>query len=537
MLTFYRESENLMRCYLRLVCRIGMCGLLMLFQYFLCLIIFISNSIAEDEVSKSDSNTPNIDSAVNGIQVSPGMNRELLEKEREDEVVLPLDSWIIRKNDSVVPSPTPKASLEDVLVEDESEEDLLSKELLEEERRVYNTLLKGYKEGAEKIEKEHATTASKIFKKSALSKLEQKRIERAKKMQKGILREQRAKISHLLPAPEAIPFKLRLCLAEFSHMGFPAEVAQFHKLKPEEASRSVSKVQNNFYKEVFQNECAFVVMTGLVSRTKTKALEFISKANTFLERVNGTSWKGEVSSAEGPAFYSFIYDTSKVNIVSFEELGAIALRRGGVFEEQSFYAAPMEVHFKDVRISSNRLNRIILFDLRNFRQVGTPVKLPHALQMASAVNELINNRSNENPDDVILAGGSVWMDRVTPVHQVLSGYLNLEEFLPDRSCVLKLDSSESSYSCDKAIVKSNSKILFGSISDLLTRFVKMSEHESKRLKKEKRDLFSDIYFSASSIAKGEEVLEKGDGGSFGLNSIGTKKSPARFIWVDMVSGR
>lgn len=515
---------------------IGMHVAFKIFLYFLCVLIFNSISIAEEVVSRVDSKSSSIDSPVNVTEDNYfDEERKLLEREREEEVVLPLDSWIIRKNDSAVPSPTPKALLEDVLVEDESEEDSLSKELFEEERRVYNALLEGYKEGSKETKKEQATTASKIFKKSALSKLEQKRIERAKKMQKGILREQRATISHLLPAPEAIPFKLRLCLVEFSHMGFPAEVTQFYKLKPEEVSSSISKTQKNFLKEVYQNECGLVIMTGLVSRTRTKALEFISKVNSFLDKVSVVPWKGEVSSAEGPGFYSFIYDTSKVNIESFDELDTIALRRGGVFEEQEFYATPMEVRFNDLRVSNNRSNRIILFDLRNFRQVGTPVKLPHVLQMVSAINELVNNRSKEYPDDIILAGGSVWMDRVTPVHQVLSGYLNLEDFLPERACELKLDSTEELYSCEKENMKSNSKILFGSIADLRLRIDIMSKNERKEFRKDKKDLLSDIYFSASSMSKGEEVLDSSS--YFGLKSIGTEKSPARFIWVDMISGR
>jgi hypothetical protein len=442
---------------------------------------------------------------------------------------LPLDAWVIKK--SLKPKETSTPVPEAASFGEVDKNDTLREELIEEEKKVYKALLEGYQDEASTSEKVEVPTAHRIFSRTALSRRDQRRIDNARKMQNRVRKEQMDKVGYLYRKSEYEPLYARFCLASFSILGFPSDVSRFSDV----SSAQVTKTWRNFMQGVVAQDCQFVLMTGLVSVTKTKGTEFLDKTVSYIKKSDNKGWEYRMSSSEGMGFYAIVYNSSILQVKEIDEIQSVILRRGGVFEEQHFINSPTEVVFEDVRVEQANKIRIINFDLRNFRKLSSLPAMPHVLQMTSALNELAMKRDMRNPDEFVLLAGAVWAPKSSPAYQILSGKLALTDFLPDGACALNEsseDAAEALFSCDDQRIEPRAQTQFGIVSDLHTPPGQASQLERKIIFLAKNAITSDIFIHANSHHVLHTPRRKTHESS-GFREIGTEKYPANFMWVDI----
>jgi hypothetical protein len=442
---------------------------------------------------------------------------------------LPLDAWVIKNTSrpKTAPTPAPEKGVSDEV----EKNDVLRKELIEEEKEVYKALLEGYKDQESSSKEVEIPTAHRIFSKTALSRRDQKRIDNARKMQNRVKKEQISKVGYLYQKSEYEPLFARFCLASFSILGFPSDVTRFSDI----SSKQVTKTWRSFMQGVVAEDCQFVLMTGLVSITKTKGTEFLDKTVAYIKKTDRKTWEYRMSSSEGMGFYAIVYNSSVLQVKEIEEIQSVILRRGGVFEEQHFINSPTEVVIEDMRVEEAHKIRIINFDLRNFRKLGSLPPMPHVLQMTSALNELAMKRDLRNPDEYVLLAGAIWAPKVSPAYQILSGKLSLTDFLPDGPCVISEnteDTTERLFSCDEKRIEPRAQTQFGIVSDLHSLPSGAPEQERKIIFLAKSAITSDIFIHANSHHVIHTSKNKAHGSS-GFREIGNEKYPATFMWVDI----
>jgi hypothetical protein len=451
---------------------------------------------------------------------------------------LPLDAWIIKK--SPKEEAVPETAVDSVEEADESgdQEERESRriDLIEEERRVYKALLEGYDSGEDDGKEKRIPTASKVFSKAVLSKVEQKRIEKAKEVQRRVRLEQAQKARRMIRTEEVVPHSARLCLASFSGLGFPEDTARVSS----QSAESVNKTWHSFFREMVKKNCDFMVMTGLVSRTKTRANEFMQKSVSFIRRFGNRDLKYKVSTSEGMGFYGFLYDPAVFQLTESDEVQSVILRRGGMFSEQHFSSSPYELVLEDTRADVPYTLRFFIFDFRNFRKVKNLPDIPHMLQMASALNELAARRVRQGSGEALLLFGSTWQPVESPVYPVLSGQLALDDFLSDAACRILSDDEkkeeERDYLCDESVLERKPQTIFGSLTDLAPGIPEASRDKKTKSKKNlaKSTPTSDIFIHVTGLGVRKDKSRDGEN-PVGLVQIGTRKYPAYVIWADIVT--
>lgn len=440
---------------------------------------------------------------------TPAPSIEAFENSKEEEVVLPLDAWIIKKKVASTPVAiaSPKLAVsrpgegraaELILDEDEELDEVQAQ--LAEEKKEYDALLEEYegKESIRKVVKE--SSANRILTKSVLSKEEQRRIDRILKTQRKFIAEQKRVYQHLLQGRKVRPLTKRLCLAAFPVMGMPSDVKNFS----EASSKIITSSWRMVLKEIIMSECSLVVMTGLVSKTKSKRVDFIDKTASFLSKVSNEAWNYRISQSEGVGFFSVLYLPSQLELMDFQELAGISLRRGGDFVEQSPFSFPMELLFHDLKAQKRKLIRVLAFDLRDFNKISRTPSTPYLMQAASALNEVSNDRIKKHSKDSFYLMGYMGAPKVNPVWPILSGQVKLSDFLPERTCRLipevERESGEE-YHCKDDVPFRQPKQLFGAISDFFNPNVYATGRELRKLRLAKSSLQADIFSKADEFAK------------------------------------
>ncbi len=462
----------------------------------------------------------------------------------EEEV--PLDAWIVKKPLKQEQSATESEQdleSDDLSNEEREQRELRRRELIEEEREVYKALLEDFDDSDESAVEKRVSTAGRVFKKSVLSRIELKRIEKARIVQKRVRREQDEKARRMIGTKERVPITARLCMGSFSSLGFPSDVARVSK----EPGDSVSRVWKNFVREVGVVNCDFVAMTGLVSRTKTKAHEFMTKTASLIKRFDEKNWKYGVSTSEGMGFFAYMYNPAVFQLKEVEEMQSVILRRGGIFEEQHLVNAPIEMVFEDLRATTPQQMRFFIFDFRNFRKLASLPSHPYLLQMTSALNELSAKRSKNEPDERILLFGSIWESRNSPAYQVFSGQLQMEDFLSDAACRFytsdEMKEEEGVFTCDNDKLERKPQTLFGIVYDFASKTSTGKSSAGQSLKSQKgsqkknlakTEITSDIFIHISSLGM-QKPQEKNGEPPIGISEIGTSQYPASFKWVDVIT--
>ncbi|HMO18365.1 MAG TPA: hypothetical protein PKA63_08715 [Oligoflexia bacterium] len=508
-------------------------GLRAFFSFFVILCFFPLLSGYKYALSE-EGNSSVIESNSSGGQ-SPSPVESLKVSDDSGEEVLPLDAWVIKKRKIISPTPNPPQSNDPdetstndkgreeasgegrsaELIFDEEEEPDDIKALFQEEKRAYSVLLEEQKGNASIRGKKEIPSVNRIFTKSVLSKEEQRRIEKALKIQRKVISEQRRQFSHLISGTRKKPQTARICLVAPDIMGLPSDVQRF----ADSGSQGITRLWRQIIKEITISECSLFVMTGLVSRTRSGRGEFVNRTTGLLNKVTGETWKYRISNAEGVGFFSLWYRESIFELFEFQELTSIALRRGGVFEEQSPLSYPLEIAIKDVRVSKPRTLRMIAFDLRNFSKIGSSPSTPYLMQMASVFNELAKSRLKSNREDLLLLSGSLKVGRSNPAWPILSGQLELRDFLSERACSLvekektpikarlpeKIEKGKGGksvqvdkepapeYECKKDIDHRKARLLFGTISDFYTIPSYLSRKDQRKLALARENLVSDIF--------------------------------------------
>lgn len=451
------------------------------------------------------------------------------------EDVLPLDAWVVKKPAQKPVEPILQDDEAEAELSEEEERILRRKEFFEEEKEAYKALLDDVEESEDEAGSFSGKipTASKVFKKAALSKIEQRRIENARKIQNKVRAELDKVAKGMIPSVVRVPRSIRFCNAAFSNMGFPADVGRVSQ----DAVGNVTSIWRKFNREVVSLNCDFIMMSGLVSRTKTKSAEFLEKTITSINRSEKNNWKYWVSTSEGMGFYGYLYKQDVVRLQEAEEVQSVALRQGGIFTQEHFVSSPMELSLYDPRVDKPNYMRLFLFDFRNFRKLNVLPDTSYMLQMASALHELTIKRSETQLDESVMLMGSFWEPRTSPVYQIISGQLTMEDFLTDAACQLhekEQIETEGVFSCDNEMLKRKAQTIFGVISDISMLNERGTGSEVVKKNIARNAISSDIFLHVSGLGI-QKKSGKNEEPGFGYMHLGTNKLPASIMWIDLIT--
>ncbi len=475
---------------------------------------------AEDTVSE------NIASENPTLSNSPSSNSAFT----EDEV--PLDAWIINKKvtkDIVKDTPTPEES--DGISKKEADSIQL-----EEDKRVYKALLENYvSEGSEieennnPVEKNNINRVQQtVFTKTAISKKDEARFQKIKKIQRQVLKNQKVKFASLLEVKKNKIKSFRLCIGEVKAMGMPSDL---RRLDQSYVTASITSDWKSLVKLTVQSECDIILVTGLYGKTIASGQEFMDKTVALLSKGSLKKWK-HLSYPKGQlTFYSIIYNEERLKVEFPEEIDTISLRRGGDFIEDKFTLNPSQLIVEDLTTDIPSSNRLIFFDLKEPTSPLKKPKYPHTLQMASALLEVILSRSQDQNHDLNMLVGSLQATPSSAVSKVLRGIISPSDFLPERACSFPVvkEGVATEVVCDETKIEKKPRTLFGVFSDLVHEF-------NKKTKKSKHYSFSsDFFLPENSLNVIKETSN--DLFPFGYNGVvfKGKQNPISFLWIDIKS--
>ena len=429
-----------------------------------------------------------------------------------------LDSWI--KRDTSVE----KIEKESTKKENTGVDAVDGKSLLEEEKKLYQQLIGSYKNTNRRED-----SIQRIFQKDILTKVDQARIDRAKKVQASIRRIMKAKYKAMTLGEIDQIYPTRICNLSFSIMGLTSEVKKF------KATMGVpsAKVLKAAHKEVVDKGCEVIFVSGLVSKTHTNSLVFLDQFKNTLVKLSNEEWGYRESSATGGGFFAVVYRSKKYSLKSSNFVDKVSLRRGGDFVEDKFSMPPLEVLFSREN-SKDKDFRIFAFDFIFETSPLKDLKASYQMQMASALKELMENRAKENSEVANILMVNMRVRPGNPVTHVLENHLGLENFLPEAGCVLiesKEPGQEAKFECDASKLLPRKRALFSSYGDLYQLPVRASAREWKRLSSLKRSAKSGIYVLQSDLSA---VYQKdGDfGPRAGLSRLGQAGLEAELVWSD-----
>lgn len=449
-----------------------------------------------------------------------------------DDEDVPLDAWIIKKKIDPSPaiqiSPSPSISTEaspTASIDELTEDKRVYKALLEEQRREQEEgTSTNKKKGFKNEGKQHALH---VFKKTALSKYDQSRIDKIKQVQKTVIAEQKREFADLLSVKKSALTSLRLCVLSYPAMGLPSEVK---KIDPKIISANITADWKNGLKLLVQNECNIVLYHGIYGKTNAKSIEFFDKTMDFLKKATAVSWKQVLNPSQANTYFAVIYDPNAIEIGSVESLSGITLRRGGPFKEDNFSIVPLEVNFIKKDEANPKKYTLITFDLRDTLNPLKKLKIHYQMQMASALLEASINRINSIEDSNVILAGSIGENRKHPAFQILQGAFSPVDFLEGKACKLTEDQADK-FSCDRTKLLVEPRTLLGVFTDLSHLMNKTTQIAvDKNIEK----LTAEVFLSNKSLESAKNEKNKLIGAS--LDVIKGKQFEYSFLYVDLLGG-
>jgi len=454
----------------------------------------------------------------------PTVEQSLIRKAGDEEDV-PLDAWIIHKKEVLKESPSDVPSGSPSL-------DFSSIDQESEEKRIYKALIEDYHKDTEEVIKQKEIREKRkpqeIFKKTALSKRDQARIDKIKNIQKKIVAEQKIEFADLLEIKKDHNSTLRLCMLNYPVLGLPSEL---RKIDPNIKSSELTNDWKNGLKLIVQTDCSIVLYTGVYGKTSSKIKEFLDKTLNYLHSGTGSTWKMLLNSDEANSTFAVLYNTQLIEIVKFERLIGLELRRGGPFQENKFSLIPLELTLEKKNEPMPKRYTIISFDLRD---KSSPLKKPNIhfqMQMASALLEASINRVNQNNDESVILAGFLGENRGHPAFQVLQGIVTPVDFLEGKACTLT-EKEKPLFHCDKTQLDKAPRIMMGVFSDLQMFFNKQQKNS---LKRDVGKRTSEFFINESSLDNlKSSPKNKLLGASFDV--IKGKQFEYTFLYVDLLGG-
>lgn len=485
--------------------------------FIICILLSAYSTLfAEEEPSASAISSPLLDeSPVNSPTVV-------------DEEDVPLDAWIIpKKNINASPSESfnanPSAQPSNVDVEKEAEE-----------KRIYKALLEEYKKDSEvkrteeKFKKESRKVQT-VFKKTALTKKDQERINKIKDTQKKVVIEQRKELSNLFNTKKEEDSLIRFCVINYPIVGLPSEL---RKLDPKIFAAQLTTDWKNGLKAIVQAECKVVLYTGIFGKTATKSKEFLEKSIEYISKGTGSGWKMILNSPEANSIFAVLYDPKSIDVFKSEKLDGLSLRRGGPYTENAFSLAPLEIAIEKKNEAAPRRYIIISFDLRD---ASSPLKKPkiyHSMQMASTLLEASINRVNQNTEETTVLAGYIGETRTHPVFQILQGIMTPVDFLEGNACKLN-EKEKEVFTCDNTRLEKTARTMMGLFSELPTLFKKQ---DRILLSKNKNKRNAEIFIAQTSL---DSIKSRDNnkllGASFDV--IKGQQFEYSFLYVDLLAGK
>lgn len=489
------------------------------------LIIILLLMMAEDVVLSqvpTDSPSPSVSPSQSpeasvSADVSPSPS-QALEEEPEEA----LDTWIkrtpIKTKEKEELMPLPSGS---------QEPEASKNELLEEEKKVYQDLVGTYRETKKDVD-----AIQKIFNKTILTKVDQSRIEKAKATQRRVRKELIKKYNSMLTVKKDEVFKSRLCQVSFDMMSLPNELKNFKAIK----STIVTAVWKNALKEIAVKGCDFVAMTGVLTKTKQKLGDFIEKTGPALELTSATSWKVMAPGKGRGGSVVFFYNPAKFRVDISRLIENISLRRGGIFTESEFTFNPAEILIEDIKNKDKKV-RVIAFDMIYEETPFKSIKLPHQLQMAAALREIVELRNSSDPSIPVVLMTNLRSLPSSPTYHVLISNLGLESFLSSGGCSILEPNEEvkfPSFECDDSKFVKRRRVLFSVFNDLFLLPKNRTPKEYLRLNKNKKSTYlSNLILQADTTYVYPKVASQSLGDpSAGYKTFGKKELKGRILWTD-----
>jgi len=428
--------------------------------------------------------------------------------------------WIKRN-----PEKIENAETESIETKDNESKSVDHQAFIDEEKKVYRGLVKSYVEKKRSFE-----PINRIFKKNALSKRDQARIDKIKKVQRKVRRQVRERYAKLIKEKKVEVNLLRICNLSYDLMGLPKEAKRLKEITGGE----LSTLWSNSIKETSFLACDLIMVSGVYSTTITNAEEFNQNTVELLGRAFQEPWSF-VSTLNGRgASYILFYKISAVQLESAETLDDVSLRRGGgLFSETKFSIPPSQFAFRDKKNSDFRF-KLMAFDFVDKKRSTKKIETTYKMQMASAVKELLEIRQHADPalPWILLINNRFKSSH--PAYHILVNSLKMEKFLPEGGCSIvenKKDSVNDYFSCEDSIAGKDKRALYSTFSDLYTLPAKTPKSYRKKIRRNKINSQNGIFVLQEGVpyvySKDQKRTPRA-----GFEKIGSNDLGASITWTD-----
>lgn len=439
-----------------------------------------------------------------------------------DEMVEPLDAWVVvkPKNYSVSVASSSSAS---VLSKRSSSSQSAPKYLFD----IDEALLKeAVDEDAAKNNK--GVDQSAYQRKKALTATQKLRVRAVTARYLRSVAEVQARLNEFFSRDSRGPSELTFCSLNVNNYGLKPEIQKILRAR---GMKNLKKREKSFVSGISEVGCDVIAVQGIIGRNRHYAVEGLTAFAQLIAEGTGRIWRGYLGDSNHKFAYNGYLVTEAVKVVSVSSYNKLLLPRFGIFEEDQFFRAPVEL---DIVVtgkngSKNKKVKIFTMHLQASLTGAAKEKIPSQMQMAEGLRQLIEARQRRfDPRDspILIVAGDRGANHYSPVARILEGFYRLSDFRSDGGCVV---SKVGKVTCAQPINRPRQlfSVIGGGVPNPPTQQVKNEEgklqvvlapaweQEVKRSLNQRWAAFADIYLSVTDLplawAKPTSELEYASG--------------------------
>lgn len=384
-----------------------------------------SSSLQSNSTSSAPISSSSLAPSSTSTEASEGGEPQSSSREFKIE---PLGVWIR-------PVATPKVELKKEAEEKKSPHQQTEELQIEEERRIFEELLKRYKREQINIE-----APPPLVKKIVLNKKQRKRLDRIEKIQKRKLKKQSARLNSMRrDKARGLP-EIRVCTLNLDNYG---EKAAVNRLVRGIAKKKFKVKEKEIVSRIVGAGCAVVAVQGVIGQSIAQAKAGLSRLAGKIEEQSQWEWTSYLGASNHQrAFNGFLVSSDNISVETTRSYRSIPLMRFGSSKKKEFPRGPFEIVLRVGNRDSSGSRRLVLMTMHFRKSLSHENSEPEEfrIQMAETLRRLIYRRQRElaDEDDTIFillgdrAGG-----RYTPATRILEGQLRMKHFRPGGPCRIK----------------------------------------------------------------------------------------------------